>query len=107
MQFYNNEQSLRAIIKYAYIVAVGQYIKVEEMPSGKGIADIVFLPAPFSRLPTMLVELKWNKTSGGAISQIRERGYSANLKAYQGNLLLVGINYDERTGSHTCTIEKA
>ena len=105
-QFYNNEQSLRAIIKYAYIVAVGQYIKVEEMPSGKGIADIVFLPAPFSRLPAMLVELKWNKTSGGAISQIRERGYAANLKAYQGNLLLVGINYDERTGSHTCTIER-
>ena len=39
-QYYNNEQALRAIIKYAYIAAFGMYVKVEEMPSGKGIADV-------------------------------------------------------------------
>ena len=63
-QFYNNEQALRAIIKYAYVAAVGQYVKIEEMPGGKGIADVVFLPATPSRLPAMVVELKWNKSSG-------------------------------------------
>lgn len=105
-QFYNNEQSLRAIIKYAYIVAFGQYVKVEEMPSGKGIADVVFIPTALSRLPAMIVELKWNKTSGGAVAQIIEKGYTASLKPYAGNLLLVGINYDEKMGKHTCSIKK-
>ena len=106
-QFYNNEQSLRAIIKYAFLSAVGQYVKIEEMPGGKGIADVVFIPASPSRLPAMIVELKWNKSAGGAISQIKEKKYTANLKPYAGNLLLVGINYDEKTGRHSCSIEKA
>ena len=105
-QFYNNEQSLRAIIKYAYIAAVGQYIKVEEMPSGKGIADVVFLPVSNSRLPAMVVELKWNKTAGGAIAQIKDKKYTAALKPYAGRILLVGINYNEKTGKHTCVIDK-
>lgn len=106
-QFYNNEQSLRAVVKYAYVVAVGQYIKIEEMPSSKGIADVVFIPMALSLLPAMVIELKWNRTSGGAISQIKERGYMAALKPYEGNVLLVGINYDDKTGKHTCTIERA
>ena len=106
-QFYNNEQSLRAVIKYAYLVAVGQYVEVEELPSGKGLADVVFIPASFSRLPAMVVELKWNKTSDGAIAQIKEKNYTASLKPYAGNIILVGINYNEKTGKHTCRIEKA
>lgn len=106
-QFYNNEQALRAVIKYAYISAIGQYLQVEEIPSGKGIADVVFLPTPLSRLPAMVVELKWNKTAGGAISQIKEKKYTAKLKPYEGKILLVGINYDEKTGKHSCLIEKA
>lgn len=106
-QFYNNEQSLRAVIKYAYISAFGQYVKVEEMLSGKGIADVVFIPTQLSKLPAMVVELKWNKTADGAISQIKDKKYTANLKPFEGNILLVGINYDEKTGKHTCVIEKA
>ncbi|MBQ8094245.1 MAG: AAA family ATPase [Clostridia bacterium] len=106
-QFYNNEQSLRAIIKYAYLVAAGQYIRIEEMPGGKGIADMAFIPASLSRLPAMVVELKWNKTAGGAISQIKEKKYDAILKPYKGNIILAGINYDEKTGKHSCRIEKA
>ena len=106
-QFYNNEQALRAVIKYAYISAIGQYLQVEELPSGKGIADVAFIPTPLSRLPAMVVELKWNKTAGGAISQIKEKKYTAKLKPYAGSILLVGINYHEKTGKHTCLIEKA
>jgi hypothetical protein len=106
-QFYNNEQALRAVIKYAYIAAFGQYLAVEEMPSGKGMADVAFIPTPLSRLPAMVVELKWNKTAGGAISQIKDKKYTAKLRPFEGKLLLVGINYDEKTGRHTCLIEKA
>ena len=106
-QFYNNEQSLRAIIKYAYFVTAGQYTELAKIPGGKGIADVSFIPAPLSRLPAMVVELKWNKTAGGAISQIKEKKYTAKLKPHAGNILLVGINYDEKSGKHTCLIEKA
>ena len=106
-QFYNNEQSLRAIIKNAYVVAVGQYIDLQEIPGGKGIADVAFIPLPLSRLPAMVVELKWNRTAGGAISQIKTKKYAAKLKPYEGIILLVGMNYDEKTGRHTCQIEKA
>ena len=106
-QFYNNEQSLRAIIKYAFLVTAGQHIQIDEMPGGKGLADVAFLPTPLSRLPAMVVELKWNKTAGGAISQIKEKKYTAKLKPFAGSILLVGINYDEKTGKHTCLIENA
>ena len=105
-QFYNNEQALRAVIKYAYIAAFGQYLKVEEMPSGKGIADVAFIPTPLSRLPAMVIELKWNKKAEGAISQIKEKKYTASLSPFEGNILLVGINYNDKTGQHTCMIEK-
>ena len=106
-QYYNNEQSLRSIIKYAYFTTVGQCIKVEEMPSGKGIADVVFIPTSTSKLPAMVIELKWNKSSGGAIEQIKEKRYAEILKPYKDNILLVGINYDAKTGAHSCSIEKA
>ncbi len=106
-QFYNNEQALRAIIKYAYIALEGRYIDPEEVPGGKGIADVMFIPVGTMRLPAMVVELKWNKTSGGAIAQIKKNNYAAKLKPFKGNILLVGINYNEKTGEHTCSIEKA
>ena len=106
-QYYNNEQALRAIIKYAYLSAIGKYVRLEELPSGKGLADVVFIPAKGSKLPVLLVELKWNKTAGGAIAQIRENGYTAALKPFSGSILLCGINYDAKTGRHTCRIEKA
>lgn len=104
--FYNNEQSLRYVVKMAYISCVDQYAKLEELPSGHGIADVVFLPKRSSSLPAMIVELKWNKGADGAIKQIKEKGYPSVLKSYGGELLLVGINYDEETKKHTCLIEK-
>lgn len=104
--WYNDEQSLRYVIKFAYITCADQYLKIEELPTGRGIADVVFLPKRRSRLPAMIIELKWNKSPDGAIRQIKERNYPAVLKNYGGEILLVGINYDEKTKEHGCRIEK-
>ena len=52
------------------------------------------------------MELKWDKSAKGAISQIKEKQYVDALKEYQGNLLLVGINYEKDTKTHTCVIEQ-
>ncbi|MCM1026486.1 MAG: AAA family ATPase [Roseburia sp.] len=104
--YYNNEQALRYVIKFAYIAAVDQYLRVEELPSGKGIADVVYLPKRKSRLPVLVVELKWNQSAEGAIRQIRDRNYPAVWKDYGGEVVLVGVNYDAKTKEHSCVIER-
>jgi len=104
--FYNNEQALRYVIKFAYITAIDQYFKVEELPSGKGIADVVYLPKRNSMLPALVIELKWNKSSGGAIMQMKERNYPAVLEDYGGEIVMAGINYDAGKKVHSCVIEK-
>ena len=103
--FYNDEQALRYVIKFAYIAAIDQYLKVEELPSGRGIADVVYLPKKKSLLPALVVELKWDKTAGGAMEQIKDRNYPAILQEYGGEIVMVGINYDSKTKVHTCEIE--
>ena len=104
--FYNDEQALRYVIKFAYIAAVEYYLKIEELPSGRGIADVVFLPKRLSSYPAMVVELKWNMSSEGAIRQIKEKNYPAVIKDYGGEIVLAGINYDEKTKKHSCLIER-
>ena len=104
--FYNDEQSLRYVVKFAYVAAIDQYMKVEELPSGHGIADIAYIPKKRSPLPALLVELKWNKSAEGAIRQIKDRNYPAVIKEYAGPVVLVGINYDPETKEHSCEIER-
>ena len=104
--FYNNEQSLRYVVKMAYISCVDQYAKVEELASGHGIADVVFLPKRRSALPAMIVELKWNDTAEGAIGQIKDRNYPQVLEKYGGEIVLVGVNYNESNKIHECRIER-
>jgi len=103
---YNNEQSLRYAVKFAYIICVDRYMKVEELASGKGLAYVVYIPKPTTALPALVVELKWNESANSAIKQIKAKNYPAVLQNYVGEIILVGINYSENTGKHTCKIEK-
>ena len=104
--FYNNEQALRSVIRFAYISCVDEFIKIEELASGRGYADVVFYPKRASAMPVLLIELKWNRTEEGAIKQIKDRDYPQVFQDYGGEILLVGINYDEKSRTHTCRIEK-
>ena len=104
--FYNNEQALRSVIRVAYISCIDEFLTIKELPSGHGYADVVFFPKKTSSLPLLLIELKWNKTDKGAISQIIQNDYPQALKDYGGEILLVGINYDAKSKKHTCKIEK-
>ena len=104
--FYNNEQALRSVIRFAYISCVDDFMQIEELPSGKGYADLVFIPKSTSAMPVMVIELKWNKTADGAIEQIKNNNYPQVLKGYGREILLVGINYDVKSQKHTCKIEK-
>ena len=104
--FYNNEQALRYIIKFAYISCIDSYQRVEELPTGKGVADVVYIPKKASNLPAMVVELKWNKTEVAAINQIKDKKYPEVLSEYSGEIILVGINYDEKNKEHSCVVER-
>lgn len=57
-------------------------------------------------LPALVIELKWNKSSEGAIRQIKERNYPAVLEDYGGGIVLVGISYDTEKKVHSCVIER-
>ena len=103
---YNNEISLSSVIALAYYSACRDYTLVRELPTGNGFADMVFLPKRTSLNPALVVELKWDKTAEGAISQIQSKGYVSVLKEYKGNILLVGINYEKKSRKHQCRIEK-
>jgi len=102
---YNDENSLSAVVTYAYMLANAYYVVVREMPTGKGFADIVYLPVGNNK-PAMVVELKFNHSANTALDQIRNKNYPEALQSYSGEILLVGINYDKQTKKHECKIEK-
>ena len=104
---YNDENALSYTISLALYAARNFYTVHRELAGGKGFADLVFVPRKkFPDKPALVVELKWNKSARGAISQIKEKEYCESLREYQGNLLLVGVNYDLKTKEHECIIEQ-
>ncbi|MDE7477806.1 MAG: PD-(D/E)XK nuclease domain-containing protein, partial [Lachnospiraceae bacterium] len=105
---YNDENSLGGAIGLAYYSARKDYMLIRELPTGRGFADVVFLPLPHAGKPALVVELKYDKTADTAIQQIKDRHYTQALENYTGEILLVGINYDRDNADkpHSCVIEK-
>ena len=102
---YNNELSLSVTLALAYYSARKHYEIIREFPTGEGFADLAFIPRRGVNSPAIVAELKYNKTAEGAIAQIKQRKYTEKLKAFSGEILLVGINYNEKTKKHECKIE--
>ena len=104
---YNNENSLACVIYMAYYSARAYYARpLAELPTGKGFADLVYLPLRNVERPALVVELKWDKSARGAIEQIKDKRYGEWIESYMGDILLVGVNYDQDTKKHQCVIEK-
>ena len=104
---YNDENALSCTINLAFYFAREYYTIIRELPAGKGFADICLIPRKiYADKPAAVIELKWNKSVEGAIAQIKEKKYVDALKDYQGNILLVAVNYDKKTKKHSCEIEK-
>ncbi|MBR0177245.1 MAG: PD-(D/E)XK nuclease domain-containing protein, partial [Bacteroidales bacterium] len=103
---YNNENSLACVLSIAYYYAKNDYVVHRELATGKGFADLVMVPRKNVDSPALVVELKFNKDADAAIDQIKRKDYPAKLEQYAGNLLLVGINYDKDTKTHSCRIER-
>ena len=67
---------------------------IMEMPTGKGFADVVYLPKRNVDKPALLVELKWGKSAEGAIGQIKERKYASWIEGYTGKILIGSRNLE-------------
>ena len=103
---YNDENSLSCVLSLALYGAKDYYTIIRELPTGKGFSDLVFLPrTKHLDKPALVVELKWDKTVESAIDQVKKKNYVSALDEYEGNLLLVGVNYNKADKSHTCHIE--
>ena len=103
---YNNENSLACVLSIAYYYAKNDYIMYRELPTGKGFADIVLIPRKNVESPAIVLELKYNKDADSAIDQILRKQYPQKVAQYQGDLLLVGINYDKQEKTHQCKIRR-
>lgn len=101
----NSENSLRAVIQVAYFAYKDYYVKLEELPTGLGYADIVYIPVKGKGVPALVVELKWNRSADCAIRQIKEKRYVDRIEGLGGEALLVGISYDRQSGAYECQIE--
>ena len=99
-------ETLWSLDEEAVAAGIENYTIVREMPAGKGFADICMIPRKeHLDKPAVVIELKWDKSTDGALKQIREKNYVSALKEYQGKMLLAGINYNKKTKEHECAIE--
>ncbi len=105
---YNDEQALRYVVIMAYLSCMDHYLRFEEIAGGRGYCDILFLPRNDSLKPALLIELKWNKSTNKAITQVKDLQYAEILRQYDyyGEFLIIGINYSTKTGRHECRIEE-
>ena len=111
---YNDEAALSYGIQPAYYAARKYYTTILELDTGKGYADVVYLPAPqYAEKPALLIELKYGHSAELAMDQIRRQKYLDRLEHYKGNILVVGINYDRELPAdhpeykhHSCRIER-
>ena len=110
---YHSEAGLAYAVQLAYYAAQDLYTIIPELDTGKGYADLAFIPKQ-PNIPAMLIELKYDESADTAIRQIHRQKYPDRLELYKGNLILVGINYDRKTSNtettfkhHSCLIEKA
>ena len=111
---YNDEAALNYGIQLAFYAARKYYTTILELDSGKGYADVAYLPAPsYPDKPALLIELKHGHSTDTAMDQVRKRKYLDRFAHYAGNILVIGINYYKELHSdhpefkhHSCKIER-
>ena len=103
---YNDENALSYTISWR-CMQHGIFTRFTVNCLGKRVCGSCFVPRKrYQDKPALVVELKWDKTAEGALAQIKDKEYCRSLEEYQGNLLLVGINYNKKTKEHVCRIEE-
>ena len=103
---YNDENSMACVISLAFYAARNDFHVHREYQTGDGYADLVLIPRKNVNKPAVVIELKYDKTTDTAISQIKEKHYPEKVADYTGDMLLCGISYDREAKAHSCRIER-
>lgn len=104
---YNKESCFQSAIVLAYFYARSKYTVITELPTGKGYADVAFIPF-VPNVPAIVIELKNSAkvTAETALDQIKSKKYFAALDNYAGDILLVGVSYNPESKEHRCRVER-
>jgi len=102
---YNNEHAFQVAMVMAYYTARNKYYVVQELPTGKGFADIALIPFE-PGCPAIIIELKVDGSAGMALSQIRDQKYDTIFHNYRGEVIFAGVNYNKATKLHQCRIDR-
>ena len=106
---YNREESMVfCLISGLMWQTEREYEVFRELQSGKGSADLIYVPKRNIHLPILLIEFKYGQSAEDALNQIKEKEYFSRYRDgdYPNDVLLIGINYNPKTKDHQCLIEK-
>ena len=106
---YNREESMVfCLISGLMWCTEREYECYRELQSGKGSADLIYVPKRNIHLPILLIEFKYGQSAEDALNQIKEKEYFSRYRDgdYPNDVLLIGINYNPKTKDHQCLIEK-
>ena len=106
---YNREESMVfCLISGLMWCTEREYECYRELQSGKGSADLIYVPKRNIHLPILLIEFKYGQSAEEAMNQIKEKEYFRRYidGDYPNDVLLIGINYNPKTKNHQCLIEK-
>ena len=106
---YNREESMVfCLISGLMWRTEREYECYRELQSGKGTADLIYVPRSNRNLPILLIEFKYNQSAEEALKQIKEKEYFSRYQNgdYPNDVLLIGINYNRKTKDHQCIIEE-
>ena len=106
---YNREESMVfCLISGLMWCTEREYECYRELQSGKGSADLIYVPKRNIHLPILLIEFKYGQSAEDALNQIKEKEYLSRYRDgdYPNDVLLIGINYNPKTKDHQCLIEK-
>ena len=106
---YNREESMVfCLISGLMWCTERDYECYRELQSGKGSADLIYVPKRNIHLPILLIEFKYGQSAEEAMNQIKEKEYFSRYidGDYPNDVLLIGINYNPKTKEHQCLIEK-
>ncbi|MGN1356654.1 MAG: AAA family ATPase [Succinivibrionaceae bacterium] len=106
---YNREESMVfCLISGLMWCTEMEYECFRELQSGKGSADLIYVPKRNINLPILLIEFKYGLSAEEALKQIKEKEYFSRYRNgdYPNDVLLIGINYSRKTRDHQCLIKK-
>ncbi len=101
----SDEGVLALVVIVSYYKARERYWVRKEETSTNGRSDVSLFPKKPGLLP-IIIELKVGKSPDEALAQIKERRYWEAWEGYKGEIILVGISYDQKSLKHSSKVER-